>query len=141
VLTPLTFSCAPELLIPEQGKKVGLLRVMKKSVIPKISASKLDPVLVPPVTPGGNAPSEEPAHTGKAKTFETLVKIVRHSSHSKSRANMPRHASTPSRQSPALGAHRTAGSEDATGDGHRRAASYSNMRPDLKQILGDGYDG
>ncbi|KAG8688881.1 hypothetical protein FRC08_011216 [Ceratobasidium sp. 394] len=142
ILTPLTFSCAPELLIPEQGKKVGLLRVMKKSVIPKISASKLDPVLVPPITPGGNtSTAEEPAHTGKAKTFETLAKIVRHSSHSKSRANMPRHASTPSRQSPALGAHRTAGSEDATEDGHRRAASYSNMRPDLRQILGDGCDG
>ncbi|KAG9085257.1 hypothetical protein FRC06_003678 [Ceratobasidium sp. 370] len=143
VLTPLTFSCAPELLIPEQGKKVGLLRVMKKSVIPKISASKLDPVLVLPVTPGGNAPStEEHAHTGKGKTFETLAKIVRPSSHSKSRSTMPKHASTPSRRLPAsLGARRAVDrSEGATEDGHRRAASYSSVRPDLKQILGDGYD-
>ncbi|KAG8736006.1 hypothetical protein FRC10_009889 [Ceratobasidium sp. 414] len=136
VLTPLTFSCAPELLIPEQGKKVGLLRVMKKSVIPKISASKLDPVLIFPVTPGGNTSStEEHAHSGKGKTFETLAKIVRPSSHSKSRPAVP----TPPRRLPAsLGVHRTTDRlEGVTEDGHRRAASYSSMRPDLKQILGD----
>ncbi|KAG8771675.1 hypothetical protein FRC12_003475 [Ceratobasidium sp. 428] len=133
-LTPLTFSCAPEMLIPEQGKKVGLLRVMKKSVIPKISASKMDPVLVPtaPVTPSRSTSSTE--EHAKGKTFETLAKIVRPSSHSKSRSPIPRHASGPLRRVP----QRTA--VDAE-DGHRRAASYSNMRPDLKQILGEGYSG
>ncbi|KAG9082919.1 hypothetical protein FRC07_014065 [Ceratobasidium sp. 392] len=133
-LTPLSFSCAPEMLIPEQGKKVGLLRVMKKSVIPKISASKMDPVLVPaPVTPSKSTSSTE--EHGKAKTFETLAKIVRPSSHSKPRSTTPRHASGPLRG----GAHWMATGE--VEDGHRRAASYSNMRPDLRQILGDEYDG
>lgn len=43
VITPLTFSCSPFLLHPMQGKKVGLVHLVKKSVVPKFSAEKLEP--------------------------------------------------------------------------------------------------
>ncbi|KAH7916465.1 hypothetical protein BJ138DRAFT_474983 [Hygrophoropsis aurantiaca] len=42
-LTPLTFSCSPLLLHPLQGKKVGLMHVVKKSVATKLAAEKLEP--------------------------------------------------------------------------------------------------
>ncbi|KAF9518502.1 hypothetical protein BS47DRAFT_1338187 [Hydnum rufescens UP504] len=42
MFTPLCFMCSPKLLNPECGKKIGLLQVVKKSVSPKISASKVD---------------------------------------------------------------------------------------------------
>ncbi|KAG2368860.1 hypothetical protein BDR07DRAFT_1390284 [Suillus spraguei] len=43
IITPLTFSCSPFLLHPMQGKKVGFVHLMKKSVVPKLSAEKLEP--------------------------------------------------------------------------------------------------
>ncbi|KAG6817956.1 hypothetical protein H0H87_012424 [Tephrocybe sp. NHM501043] len=43
VLTPLSFSCSPMLLHPLQGKRVRLMHVMKKSVIPKLVAEKMEP--------------------------------------------------------------------------------------------------
>ncbi|KAG9045702.1 hypothetical protein FS837_005822 [Tulasnella sp. UAMH 9824] len=42
-ITPLTFSCSPFLLDPERGKKIGMFQVVKKSITPKISSSKLRP--------------------------------------------------------------------------------------------------
>ncbi|KIY73473.1 hypothetical protein CYLTODRAFT_320775, partial [Cylindrobasidium torrendii FP15055 ss-10] len=40
-LTPLTFSCSPLLLHPDQGKKIRLMHVMKKSVVAKLVAEKV----------------------------------------------------------------------------------------------------
>lgn len=51
MLTPLNFSCSPELLVPERGKKIGLLQVAKKALLPKFTASKLDPPTLAPATP------------------------------------------------------------------------------------------
>jgi len=42
-LTPLTFSCNPRLLLPGQGRKVKLMQVMHKSIIGKLTSTKLDP--------------------------------------------------------------------------------------------------
>ncbi|KAJ4485794.1 hypothetical protein J3R30DRAFT_3218705, partial [Lentinula aciculospora] len=39
--TPLTFSCSPLLLHPLQGKKIRLMHVMKKNVVPKLVAEKM----------------------------------------------------------------------------------------------------
>ncbi|QRV94970.1 hypothetical protein RhiJN_22988 [Ceratobasidium sp. AG-Ba] len=120
-LVPLSFSCSPELLIPEQGKKVGLLRVMKKSVTPKISSAKMDPVLLP-------SASTSSVDKDKSKKFDTFSKIVR-----------PKSFKSPRRLVASVGSRRAVDrSEDVTENGHRRASSFSNMRPDLKQILGDG---
>ncbi|KAH0591063.1 hypothetical protein H2248_001170 [Termitomyces sp. 'cryptogamus'] len=43
LLTPLSFSCSPLLLHPLQGKRVRLMHVVKKSVIPKLVAEKMEP--------------------------------------------------------------------------------------------------
>jgi len=43
VLTPLTFSCSPELLLPAQGKRINIMHVFKKGVALKLSAEKLQP--------------------------------------------------------------------------------------------------
>ncbi|KAF8602279.1 hypothetical protein BDV93DRAFT_557534 [Ceratobasidium sp. AG-I] len=148
-LTPLTFSCAPELLIPEQGKKVKLLHVMKKSMAPKLSALKMDPPLVPGA-PGGT-PIEEHPHGGSGsvgKTFETLAKIVRPST-GKSRSDTPKLGclpayspfQTPVHQARSVSATtpQSGPSRSTDGDegGGRRAASFSSQRPDLKKLLGD----
>lgn len=42
-LTPLTFSCTPELLLPSQAKRINIMHIFKKSVAPKIVAEKLQP--------------------------------------------------------------------------------------------------
>lgn len=43
VLTPLTFSCSPLLLHPQQGKRVKLMHIVKKSVATKLIAEKMEP--------------------------------------------------------------------------------------------------
>ncbi|KAG6910518.1 hypothetical protein DXG01_009937 [Tephrocybe rancida] len=48
ILTPLSFSCSPLLLHPLQGKRVRLMQVMVKSVIPKLVAEKMEPPKFPP---------------------------------------------------------------------------------------------
>ncbi|KAG8219544.1 hypothetical protein J3R82DRAFT_494 [Butyriboletus roseoflavus] len=42
-LTPLTFSCSPYLFHPFQGKKAGLMHIMKKNLVPKLGSQKLEP--------------------------------------------------------------------------------------------------
>jgi hypothetical protein len=42
-LTPLTFACSPDLLNSIQGKKIGLMHVVRKSVIPNLAAEKMEP--------------------------------------------------------------------------------------------------
>ncbi|KAH0838055.1 hypothetical protein J3R83DRAFT_6295 [Lanmaoa asiatica] len=42
-LTPLTFSCSPYLFHPLQGKKAGLIHIMKKNLVPKLGSQKLEP--------------------------------------------------------------------------------------------------
>lgn len=42
-LTPLTFSCSPYLFHPLQGKKTGLMHIMKKNLAPKLGSQKLEP--------------------------------------------------------------------------------------------------
>ncbi|KAF7968131.1 hypothetical protein HWV62_31803 [Athelia sp. TMB] len=46
-LTPLSFSCSPFLLHPLQGKKVRLMRILKKNMFTNILAEKLDPPAPP----------------------------------------------------------------------------------------------
>jgi hypothetical protein len=42
-LTPLTFSCSPYLFHPLQGKKAGLIHIMKKNLVPKLGSQKVEP--------------------------------------------------------------------------------------------------
>ena len=56
VLTPLTFSCSPELLLPAQGKRVNIMHVFKKSMASKLCAEKFQP----PGTPNPNDGPESP---------------------------------------------------------------------------------
>ena len=51
-LTPLRFSCSPGLLHPKQGRKVTVLSVWKKSLQPRVLASRLQPLTITsPATP------------------------------------------------------------------------------------------
>jgi hypothetical protein len=49
--TPLTFSCSPALLHSIQGKRVRLMHVVKKSVVPKLVAEKMEPPKLPMAMP------------------------------------------------------------------------------------------
>ncbi|KAG6814142.1 hypothetical protein H0H92_002137 [Tricholoma furcatifolium] len=64
LVTPLSFSCSPLLLHPLQGKRVRLVHVMKKSVIPKLVAQKMEPPNLSgsssPVAPARGTPSSMP---------------------------------------------------------------------------------
>jgi hypothetical protein len=40
VLIPLTFTCSPQLIHPSQGKKIKLIHIVRKSVIPKLVAER-----------------------------------------------------------------------------------------------------
>ena len=52
-LTPLRFSCSPGLLHSRQSRKVTLFNVWKKGIQPRVTASKLEPlVITSPTTPG-----------------------------------------------------------------------------------------
>ena len=41
ILTPLSFSCSPGLLHPSHGKRIRLMQVLMKNIVPKLSSSKL----------------------------------------------------------------------------------------------------
>ncbi|KAH9486227.1 hypothetical protein JR316_0000291 [Psilocybe cubensis] len=43
IMTPLTFSCTPALLLPGQGKRNSIMHVFKKGVAPKLVAERLQP--------------------------------------------------------------------------------------------------
>ncbi|CCO34790.1 hypothetical protein BN14_08898 [Rhizoctonia solani AG-1 IB] len=148
-LTPLLFTCAPELLIPEQGKKVKLLHVMKKSMTPKIQSSKTEPPTAPG-TPRSLALKEKstPSHTGTSsagKALGTIAKIVRPSS-SKSRLrptspkdNYP-HVNSSFQTPVRTSRHALEFTEHPDTFGPRKAVSYSNARPDLREILDTQFD-
>ncbi|KEP49697.1 hypothetical protein V565_095030 [Rhizoctonia solani 123E] len=148
-LTPLLFTCAPELLIPEQGKKVKLLHVMKKSITPRIHSSKMEPPMVP-TTPKSIASSEKSTtsntSTGSAgKALETLAKIVRPtSSKSRSRPSTPKnnlaHGYSPSQTPVRASRHAMEFTEHLEVFEPRKAASYSSARPDLREILDTQFD-
>ncbi|KAG1754918.1 uncharacterized protein EDB91DRAFT_1233728 [Suillus paluster] len=65
IITPLTFSCSPFLLHPMQGKKVGFMHLVKKSVVPKLSAEKLEP-------------PERPRQLNQAHVMANLRRMSRH---------------------------------------------------------------
>ncbi|KAG8852804.1 hypothetical protein FRB96_008492 [Tulasnella sp. 330] len=50
---PLSFSCSPLLLDPEHGKTIHLFQVVRKTVTPKLSSSKLKPPTIP-ISPTDN---------------------------------------------------------------------------------------
>ena len=66
VLTPLTFSCSPELLLPAQGKRVNIMHVFKKSIASKLFAEKFQPPGTP--TPSPNDGPESPKTQSPVKT-------------------------------------------------------------------------
>ena len=60
--SPITFSCSPELLLPQQGKRINVVHVLKKNVASKLTAEKLQPPAAPSrANPSVNAsPKESP---------------------------------------------------------------------------------
>ena len=59
-LTPLRFSCSPELLHPRQGRKVTVLSVWKKSIQSRVLASKLEPLAIASPTRNLSGPLSSP---------------------------------------------------------------------------------
>jgi hypothetical protein len=62
-LTPLSFTCSPALLQPAQAKKIRVVHVVKKGVVAKLTATKMEPPMPPPclvadAMPSFNAESE-----------------------------------------------------------------------------------
>jgi hypothetical protein len=63
-LTPLSFTCAPALLQPSQAKKIRVVHVVKKGVVAKLTATRMEPpmppspCLVADATPLSNAEAE-----------------------------------------------------------------------------------
>jgi hypothetical protein len=66
VLIPLGFSCSPEILYPENGKRIRLLHVMRKKVVPKLSSWKLEP---PPHTKGQSQNHTRERSGGSGSSF------------------------------------------------------------------------
>lgn len=77
MLTPLAFSCTPELLVPERGRKIGLLQVAKKALFPKLTAFKLDPPALAPTT-ASQLPSKDEASFFSAAFLDTYDISARH---------------------------------------------------------------
>lgn len=56
-LTPLSFTCSPALLQSTQAKKIRVVHVVKKSVVTKLTATKMEPPIPPsPYPPPGTTP-------------------------------------------------------------------------------------
>lgn len=68
ILTPLSFSCSPLLLHPLQGKRVRLMHVVKKTVITKLVAEKMEP-------PGSRSLSPVPPSVEPCRTPTALAHI------------------------------------------------------------------
>uniref|UniRef100_A0A0W0FAT7 Thioredoxin domain-containing protein n=1 Tax=Moniliophthora roreri TaxID=221103 RepID=A0A0W0FAT7_MONRR len=93
-LTPLTFYCSPLLLHPLQGKKIRLMHVVKKSVVTKLVAEKLEPpqsisVFTTTTSSYSQAPysmeqTTSQVYGGKVQPSSPGSKRIRHSTHSPS---------------------------------------------------------
>ena len=77
-LTPLRFSCSPGLLHPKQGHKVTVLSVWKKSIQPKLVASKVEPPIITGdrshKLSGPASPPTSPRNAGPLR-FPTVTKL------------------------------------------------------------------
>jgi hypothetical protein len=130
ILTPLTFSCSPELLLPAQGKRINIMHVFKKGVASKLSAEKLQP----PGTLNGRPESPGGLSLGKAHGWGLHRRVQSHGmrQHKTVNSRVGIHTGTNSRRSmrtavenvdeDEFGRHRRASS---VGD-HSHAASYSS---------------
>ena len=130
ILTPLTFSCSPELLLPAQGKRINIMHVFKKGVAPKLSAEKLQP----PGTLNGSPESPGGLSLGKTHGWSLHRRVQSHGmrQHKTVNSRAGIHTGTNSRRSlrtadenvneDEFGRHRRASS---VGD-HSHAASYSS---------------
>jgi len=54
-LTPLSFTCSPALLQPAQAKKIRVVHVVKKGVVAKLTATKMEPPMPPSPCPVADA--------------------------------------------------------------------------------------
>ncbi|KAK7465429.1 hypothetical protein VKT23_005407 [Stygiomarasmius scandens] len=77
--TPLTFACSPLLLHPNQGKKIRLMQVMKKSVVTKLVAEKMEhprnPNTANPPAPSATVPTpQSPGHLSSALPSPIKIK-------------------------------------------------------------------
>ena len=72
-LMPLSLSCSPALLYPSQGKRVNLLHVVKKSVIAKLTAERLEVSEYPSAIP-----ARPPLHDATNSTSTRHRKALSH---------------------------------------------------------------
>ncbi|KAF4612270.1 hypothetical protein D9613_004275 [Agrocybe pediades] len=109
-LTPLSFSCSPEFVLPTQGKKNSIMQVFKKSVAPKLVAEKFQaPVLTKVVAaPSSKQETISPSKTEAFVAHMTSCKVTyltghkrgqSHSVQQSSHHHKSSHARSPLRES------------------------------------------
>ncbi|KAF5368355.1 hypothetical protein D9758_002222 [Tetrapyrgos nigripes] len=131
--TPLTFSCSPLLLHPLQGKKIRLIQVVKKSVVTKLVAEKMEPPRNPTNLAVPSLPqTSQPLSRALPSPIRIKSAAALWMSHRRAQSHTPRQPSTlsPSRpQSPAGSPLRKASnSEVVIPTTRRRRASSAGER-------------
>ncbi|KAF9074853.1 hypothetical protein BDP27DRAFT_1316078 [Rhodocollybia butyracea] len=134
--TPLTFSCSPMLLHPLQGKKIRLMHVMKKSVVTKLVAEKMELPKATPSRPSQPSPSHALSPSPLTPRAHLWNLHRRFQSHGNSNTH-GRSESSEARLSSPLGANRTNETHVRTQGlrRHRRASSAG----DIDTSNSDGY--
>ncbi|KAG8959005.1 hypothetical protein FRC03_008549 [Tulasnella sp. 419] len=106
VLIPLSFCCSPSLFDPERAMKVKLLHVVRKSVTPKISSSRIKPPRVPVSPTKSYIGSEEDGSTSggsdqATSTTSSISKTINTFAKAVSRPTTPKRPTAPRRPSTA----------------------------------------
>ncbi|KAK0246237.1 hypothetical protein EDD85DRAFT_966382 [Armillaria nabsnona] len=74
-LTPLTFSCSPLLLDPSQGKKIRLMHIVKKSVVTKLVAEKVEPTSSGRISAPSSPTISSSPNIGSPKTHPGISRV------------------------------------------------------------------
>jgi hypothetical protein len=84
-ITPLTFSCSPFLLHPLQGKKVRLIHMVKKHIVPRLVAEKMELPRQP------NSGKADGTIVVAASPSHALAKPYMWGLHRRARSHVPKH--------------------------------------------------
>ncbi|KAG9314094.1 hypothetical protein JVU11DRAFT_4875 [Chiua virens] len=74
-LTPLTFSCSPYLFHPLQGKKAGLMHIVKKNLAPKLGSQKLEATAIH--IKAKRAPTSLMSSLGRERCYTHKISLLR----------------------------------------------------------------
>ncbi|KAF5352424.1 hypothetical protein D9756_005928 [Leucocoprinus leucothites] len=76
ILVPLTFACSPRLLHPNQGKKIKLIQIVKKTVVPKLTAERKPAPSLYPTIP--RAPTAAPPVPNTVSSPPWKANVIQH---------------------------------------------------------------